>query len=419
MSKLINKTRLEQFATALWTKIKGRYDKAFKEAEISSRTGREKHITFKRISEQNPLKVSLEDYTRLQDKNDFKQDVSADNVAVVDNSGIGTDVGSGSKDRSLGFRRLTTDSFSDGYVDHIRINIPNIPANTAATSRWYVWAIKQGATGKNGDTVTKVICNNTVINVDTINKNSAVKKFVKIPVEDSFENGTYFIVRCVTHELEIMNSIIPEYSEDVVNMNQSQPPMQKGETINWDEGYNATGNTAIMYLYGRESIGSLSLKLKKAQADSSAYVKHTDCTSTGGNGQAGKVVKLDSNGKLAENMLPSIALNEFFSVTANTWNESALSGTTYQNGDIIYHTNTQKRYLCIDKNATFANRFVELNSKDGVVQSVNGKVGAVELELLTTETNLKLNITSNGETVTKAVDIITQEEITQMITNLQ
>lgn len=414
MSKLINKTRLEQFATALWTKIKGRYDKAFKEAEISSRTGREKHITFKRISEQNPLKVSLEDYTRLQDKNDFKQDVSADNVAVVDNSGIGTDVGSGSKDRSLGFRRLTTDSFSDGYVDHIRINIPNIPANTAATSRWYVWAIKQGATGKNGDTVTKVICNNTVINVDTINKNSAVKKFVKIPVEDSFENGTYFIVRCVTHELEIMNSIIPEYSEDVVNMNQSQPPMQKGETINWDEGYNATGNTAIMYLYGRESIGSLSLKLKKAQADSSTYVKHSDCTAEGGQAYADKVVKLDGKGKLSESMLPAIALNEFLSVT--TFSESGLANIQYQNGDIIFDSTSQKRYLCVNKKAPdFNDRFVELNAKDGVVTSINTEKGDVVLSVVEDGDNIKFK--ANQREI-GTISSITQQEITEIIDSL-
>lgn len=424
MSKLINKTRLEQFATKLWAKIKGRYDNALSGATLSDGTSQEKKITFTRISGTDEV-VNLQDYTRLQDRNEFKEDVSADNVAIADNNDIGTSVGAGSKDRSLGFRRLTTDSFSDGYVDHIRINIPNITANASATSRWYVWAIKKGATDKNGDTVTKVICNNTEITVDTINENSVVKKFVKIPVKDSFENGTYFIVRCATHELEIVERILPEYSEDVVNMNNSQPPTTTNTQIDWNAGVNSTNNTAIMHLYGRESIGSLSLKLKKTQADSSLYVKHSDCTVEGGKQtDAGKVVKLGTDGKLHDSLMPSIAINEYIEVT--TFDHTTLQGKRYENGDVVVVTSggqVTKRYLCINKNknsADLTEGFVELNSKDGVVQSVNGKVGAVELNLATTTDALKLTIgNGSGSVVEKSVDVITEGEITSMIENLQ
>ena len=175
-----------------------------------------------------------------------------------------------------------------------------------------------------------------------------------------------------------------------------------------------------MHLYGRESIGSLALKLKQTQADGSKYVLKSETTATGGTGNENKVVKLDGQGKLSESMLPAIALNEFISVSAPTWGEEALRGKEFQNGDIIFHEQTQKRYLCINKDASnFNDRFVELNSKDGVVQSVNGKVGAVELQLQATSDKVKLNITSAGSTATTEVDIISDTEITAILDALQ
>lgn len=426
MSKLINKTRLGQFATKLWAKIKERYDGAFVDAALTPDSSEDKKLTFTRKSGQNQLEIDLASYARLTDKNDFKQDVSADNVAIIDNRNIGTDFGVGSKDRSLGFRRLTTDSFSDGYVDHIRINIPNSTTNTnaGATSRWFVWAIKQGTNGKIGDTVTKVVCDNAEINVDTINENSQEKKFVRIPVKDSFENGTYFIVRCTTHELEIVNRINPEHSENVVNMNKSQPPMVPGTVINWTSGDNVTtSNTVVMQLFGRESIGSLSLKLKQTQSDSSLYVKHSDCVTTGGaEAHAGKVVKLGNDGKLDNSLMPKIAINEYYPISA--FNNTELANVKYENGDVVVvatNGRVSKRYLCINKRDGVANStddFVELNSKDGVVTSLNSKRGDLDLALESTETHVKLKINGDGTAAETQLEIITNGEIDTMINNL-
>ena len=410
MSKLINQSRLQKFAEGLWTKIKDRYDDAFVGATL---TAAEKKIKFTKKKGGPTVDVDLADYARLQDRNEFKQDVSADNVAIIDNRNIGTDFGADSKDRSLGFRRLTTDSFSDGYIDHIRINIPNSSTNTNAgtTSRWFVWAVKQGANGKNGDTVTKVVCNNSVINVDTVNE----KKFVKIPVEYSFENGTYFIVRCTTHQLEVVNRVSSEYSEDVVNMNNTQPPMEPGAVINWASGDNITrSNTVVMQLFGRESIGSLSLKLKQTQADSSKYVLKSETTTTS---EADKVVRLDNNGKLHKDMLPSIAVNDYFPV--DTFTDAQLGALKYENGDVVFDRATQKRYLCINKGTTNSTtEFVELNSRDGVVQSVNGKVGAITLELQATSDKVKLNIGNGTDTTETAIPVISDDEITEILSRL-
>lgn len=422
-SKLITQSKLSYFATKLWAKIKERYDEAFVGATLTPNSSEDKKLTFTRKSGQNQLEIDLASYARLTDKNDFKQDVSADNVAIIDNRNIGTDFGVGSRDRSLGFRRLTTDSFSDGYVDHIRVNIPNSSANTSATSRWYVWAIKQGTNGKIGDTVTKVVCDNVEINVDTINENSQEKKFVRIPVKDSFENGTYFIVRCTTHELEIVNRINPKHSEDVVNMNKSQPPMTPGTVINWTSGDNVTtSNTVVMQLFGRESIGSLSLKLKQTQSDSSLYVKHSETTDGTEQGEkAGKVVKLGADGKLNSNMLPSIAIGEYFEISEFT--DSALQGLNhYENGDTVVvtgATDTGARYLCINKGGSnlthLTDAFIKLNDKNGVVTSVNDVTGAVTLKIEATTDKLQLKV--NNE-MKSEVEIITNGEIDTMINDL-
>lgn len=415
MSNLINKTGLKKFADGFWTKIKGRYDNAFVNAEIPET---EKKIKFTKAGGGETKDVSLEKYARLQDRNEFEQDVSADNVAIIDNKYMGSNLGFTSNDRSLGFRQLTTNAFVDGYVDHIKIYVDK--DNTSDTSTWKVWAITKGPNGKESDRVAKVIRNSEALKVNSITEGTETKKFVIIPVKESFTNETYFIARCLTHNVEVAQTIDSKYKNDVVNLNKSQPPDQENSQITWTD--NATGNTAIMYLYGRESIGSLALKLKQTQADGSNYVLKSETTDgTGQETKAGKVLKLDNNGKINSDLLPAVAINEFISVSGATWQESIIT-SEYQNGDVIFHENTQKRYLCVDKTKPFDNgRFVELNSKDGVVSTVNGKTGAVELNLLSTTSEVKLTIgnAGSGTPVEKVIPIISDDEITEILDSLQ
>ena len=261
MSNLINRTRLQKFAEDFWATIKGRYDVAFKNATLTD----DKKLKFTKIVGTDTVDVSLEKYARLQDRNEFEQDVSADNVAIIDNKYMGSNLGFTSNDRSLGFRQLTTNAFVDGYVDHIKIYVDK--DNTSDTSTWKVWAITKGPNGKESDRVAKVILNSEALKVNSITEGTETKKFVIIPVKDSFTNETYFIARCSTHMVEVAQTIDTKYKNDVVNLNKSQPPDQENSQITWTD--NATGNTAIMYLYGRESIGSLALKLRQTQADGS------------------------------------------------------------------------------------------------------------------------------------------------------
>lgn len=416
-SKLITQSKLSHFATGFWTKIKKRYDGTFKDARLSDRNGTVKKLTFTKTDD-TIHDVDLSDYVRLQDKNDFKQDVSADNVAILSNRHIGTTTSFESNNRSLGFRQLTTSAFVDGYVDHIRIYVDSANANT--TSTWKVWAITKGKNGKESDRVKKVVYESSSLAVQSITENSVDRKFVIIPIKESFVNETYFIARCSTHTVEVVQNIETEYRGDVVNLNHTQPPDAEDSEIGW-AGINADGNTAIMYLHGRESIGSLALKLNKVSPDSGLYVKHSETTNTGGTDNANKVVKLDSSGKLDKEMLPTIAINEYFEIAA--FNHTTLKSQRYENGDVVVVNGTGKKYLCIkrDKNPDdLTEGFIELNDKNGVVTGVNDKTGAVVLNLVSTENSLKLTIENGtGDAVEKTVPIVTEGDIDSIIEGLR
>ena len=422
-SKLITQSKLSHFATGFWGRIKTRYDGTFKSARLSESNSNDKKLIFTK-TDNTEAKVDLSDYVRLQDRNAFKQDVSADNVAILSNRHIGNSFSYTSQHRSLGFRGLTTDSFSDGYVDHIRIYISD-NANTSTNSTWFVWAIKKGENNnKNGDRVVKVIHRSKELSVNSITENSEVKKFVNIPIKDSFENDIYFIVRCTTHELQVVSGINSEYTADTVNMNNAQPPMNEGDLVNWANGDNSTNNTVVMYLFGRESIGTLSLKLNKVNSDSGLYVKQDEVSTKP---VANKVVRLDGPGKLNKDMLPSIAINEYFDIDQFTHEKLDAIKDRFENGDVVVVTGNGadqgKRFLCVNKKDNLGNLregFVELNSKDGIVKSVNGKIGEVVLDLVSTENSLKLTIgNGDGNAVEKNVPIVTDDDIDAIIRGLQ
>lgn len=413
-SKLITKGGLNSFATKFWTKIKEKYNVSFKDVTLTA----DKKLKFTKIEGANTVDIDLVDYAKLTDKSEFKQDVSADNVAILSNDHIGNSVRFDSQNRSLGFRQLTTSAFVDGYVDHIRIYVDSANANT--TSTWKVWAITKGKNGKESDRVKKVVYESSSLAVQSITENSVDRKFVIIPIKESFVNETYFIARCSTHTVEVVQNIETEYRGDVVNLNHTQPPDAEDSEIGW-AGINADGNTAIMYLHGRESIGSLALKLNKVSPDSGLYVKHSETTNTGGTDNANKVVKLDSSGKLDKEMLPTIAINEYFEIAA--FNHTTLKSQRYENGDVVVVNGTGKKYLCIkrDKNPDdLTEGFIELNDKNGVVTGVNDKTGAVVLNLVSTENSLKLTIENGtGDAVEKTVPIVTEDDINTIINGLQ
>ena len=425
-SKLITQSKLNRFATKFLDKIKRRYDGTFKDASITQSTDPNKKITFTRVSGENPLEINLKDYARLQDRNAFKQDVSVDNVSIESNRHIGNPNTNASNDRSLGFRGLTSDSFVDGYVSELVILVDS-DAVVGSSTTWKVWAIKKGET-RDGDTVKKLIqqngSNDIQTNVLSFNDNGTTRKCVMIPINEEFDEEVYFIVRSQNTRCNVCETIDPKYHSDVINMNDTQPPTTPGSTINWGSGGNTPANTAIMYLIGRESIGSLHNKIKALEKDSGLYVKQSEVSPTA---SPNKVVRLDNSGKLDKDMLPSIAINEYFQIEQFTHEKLNEIKAQFENGDVVVVTgdgdNKGKRFLCVNKQDNIDDLrkcFIELNSKDGSVVSVNGKSGEVVLDLVATENSLKLTIgNGTGAAVEKIIDIITDDEIDSIINNLQ
>ena len=413
MSKLINKTRLQQFATKFWAKIKERYDVAYKGVTLTD----DKKLKFTKIAGADTVDINLADYARLQDRNEFKKDVSANDAANINNTHIGTVNGAMSRNRFLAYRGLTSKSFIDGYVHSIIVYIGgSVPNDTAST--WKVWAINKKQ-NKNSDTINTLLYNAYEGTVETLNINGTDRKIVRIPVDRTFNEEVYFLLRTTTQDIQAMTQISPQYIEDVINVPHDQSSVPN-TNVNYAD--NATNNTITMHLVGRESIKSLSEKLDKVNSNSSTYVKHSDCTVEGGQqAHSGKVVKLGTDGKLNSNMLPSIAIGEYFEI--NEFTDSALQGLNhYENGDTVVvtsGTDRGSRYLCINKDGrdltNLTDAFIKLNDKNGVVTSVNDVTGAVTLKIEATTDKLQLKV--NNE-MKSEVEIITNDEIDAMITAL-
>ena len=414
MSNLINKTRLQKFATDLWAKIKGRYDGTFKEAEISASESADKKITLTRVNDQTK-EISLADYARLQDRNKFKKDVSVDDAKVVSNANVGSingTVPAGS--RTTGYRRLTSKLFTDGYVKSLRIYLPT---NTGNTINAHVWMIKKGASKAEDKFLEpKIIKAAPVLT-------SGANKYIDVEIEREFAEETFFVIRTEGDQpIQGINNIKQEFRDDIINVNEQFNPQSTDTLANWDNYRPTYDLVGHMELHGRTGIVDISKRLDEIDTASGNYVLQSETTTTGGAGNANKVARLGGDGKLDANMLPAIAINEYF--TATDFTHAELSKLTFQNGDVVVVTkgNKAKRYLCVDKehNTTdLRNAFVELNDKSGVVTGVEGRTGNVTLELETTDDKFKLKINGDGGAeVVKELDIISEADINSIISGL-
>ena len=404
-NNIVKQSQLKEIIDYSWTKTKERYDNAFVDAEIPAT---EKKITFRKAN--NTTKdVNLTDYARLQDKNNFKQDVSVNNAANINNTHIGTVNGAMSRDRFLAYRGLTSKSFIDGYVHSIIVYIDGSVQNDTA-STWKVWAINKKQ-NKDSDTINTLLHTSYQGAVETLNIDGTDRKIVRIPVDRTFNEEVYFLLRTTTQNIQAMTQISSQYIEDVINVphDQSSTP---NENVNYND--NATNNTITMHLVGRESIKSLSEKLDKVNADGRLYVKKEEVSTTS---VANKVVRLGADGKLDKGMLPSIAINDYF--TVSTFNDVQLRTITYENGDIVVATDTSKRYLCINKGTSNATtEFIELNSKDGIITSINGYRPGADGNIVVTATQNGTGITmtfgSTGGTPVTVATYMTDQEVTEI-----
>jgi hypothetical protein len=107
---------------------------------------------------------------------------------------------------------------------------------------------------------------------------------------------------------------------------------------------------------------------------------------------AGQVPVLDASGKLDINTLPAIAITDTFQPAS----ETEMLALTAQRGDIAIRTDLSKTFILKADDATVIANWVELKTPTDVVQSVNGKTGAITL----TASDLGLGNVTNESKVT-------------------
>lgn len=416
-SKLITQSKLSHFATGFWNRIKDKYDGTFKDANLTE----DKKLIFTKVSG-TPKEINLKDYARLTDKSEFKKDVSVDDAGTKSNLSIGQRTGIViPSQRSLGARNLSSGLFTDGYVSKLRVYLDSAVQQTQQVNI-HVWAIKKGDTKSDDRTAKAKLISGDPTTIESGNN----KKWIDIPINEAFANDTYFIFRTSDPvNVEAISNIAPENSDHVINLVVDTPPNEADRPLIW------TGErkdiTAHVEIFGRMGIVDLNKKIEKVSADSSLYVKQEETTKTGGTASANKVVRLDNNGKLDKDMLPSIAINEYFEIDQFTHEKLDAIKDRFENGDVVVVTgsgaNHGKRFLCVNKKdnlGNLVNGFVELNSKDGIVKSVNGKIGDVVLDLAATEDSLKLTIGNGTDpAVEKIVHIVTEGDIDSIINGLR
>lgn len=117
---------------------------------------------------------------------------------------------------------------------------------------------------------------------------------------------------------------------------------------------------------------------------------------------AGNVPVLDSNGKLADGVIPSIAITDTYEAASQT---AMLGLSAARKGDVCIRTDQNKCYIltgdAANSYSTLAN-WKELKTPTDAVSSVNGKTGAVTLTIgdiyAVSGTKLTLVAMTNGDT---------------------
>lgn len=112
--------------------------------------------------------------------------------------------------------------------------------------------------------------------------------------------------------------------------------------------------------------------------DSTYYLNYNNLTNKPTLGTAaGNIPILDSNGKLAESVIPAVAITDTYVVAT----ETAMLALNAQKGDIAIRSDLNKSFVLQATPASTLANWKELLTPTDAVLSVNGKTGAVTLNL--------------------------------------
>lgn len=313
MSNLINKTRLQEFATGLWTRIKDRYDGTFKGVTLDDRT-----LKFTKADETTQtVDVELTNFAKYNEQTNFDGDVTVNDADFYNNSSLGDITRTvDPTNRTLGARNLTSKMFTDGFVSTLRIHLDS--SHTESQMSVHLWEIKKGNSKQEDRTISK-LKNGESVTVTQVGN----EKYVDIAINKKYEEDTYFLFRSGNPAVVKAISNIPrDKANDVMNLVDTTPPPGTGQAL--DLSNQIENETAYVEIFGRIGIKDLNSKINQLQA----------------------------------------------------------------------------------------------NSKDGVVSTVNDKTGAITLRLEATDNEVKLNIGNGTDTTETAINIISDTEITEILSRL-
>lgn len=409
-NNIVKHEQLRDIAGDLWTKAKKR-DITTLEYDADTKTLKGKNSVDTVL-----LNATLTDLVSINDRAEFKKDVSVDDAKTVSNSNIGSVNGPvAAGNRTTGYRGLTSKQFTDGYVKLLRIHLP---PSASGTINAHVWMIKKGALKTEDKFLEKTTKIATVLT-------SGTNKYIDVEIERKFEEETFFVLRTEgSQQIQGINNIKPEFINDIINVNDSFNPSSTTENINWNGFAPRTDLVGHMELHGRTGIVDISKRLEEINLASGNYVLQSDTTATGGTGQQGKVVKLGADGKLHTNMLPELAINRV--LTAN--NKSAALSMRGPNkeqlqlGDVVIITEEQNKvYMCKNDatDATFNDAFIELSLGDGTIKTVAGgspnAQGNIQVTVAEEGTEgIKVTFGSSGGTPVKIATYMTQAEVDEI-----
>ena len=278
-----------------------------------------------------------------------------------------------------------TPSFSvsaNTFVDKLIIGLgDNIEVGTE------IVGVNVGTVGVNDNTVIEhLIVQGTAVATENTYSEISCSKIISIPINRIFDKNIYFMVGAkgmVWHEARYANVIASGGDRGMPRVGTRLQP----------NSTNYVGKTLI--------IGQgLSIQEGFEKAIN-AYNTVNQATSVGGNDNASKLVKLSSNGKLDESLIPAIALNEVIPAT-NKENALSMIGSgvgQINRGDIVTLSDGSihiyKGRPSGQTNNDFDRDFLSLSVGNGTVKKVNNVAPGADGNVTVVAANIEYHTGSN------------------------
>lgn len=357
-NNIVKQEQLHEIAGDLWTKAKKRDIEKF---EYDSNTK-----TIKGKSDSNvdlDITTQLTNMAVVDQENRFTQDnvftkVYIDDISttlgmnIPDGGNLGHSINAQNNIRRYGNRKMSTGQ-KGAHVDKIVIPVSNGMEVGLNATPLTVWAVKKGATKANDVLIETPIVDRVVLQVKGENSpfpssiTATYPRYVECTIDQTFDKDVYFIYTFVDHgnciaKRDLTPSAdhlcIEESTFNTASITTSHPCDKYGVHLIYmtkkvdikdlianggtvkkvndrlpDSQGNVTINAEHIKMDDSSSAKTVKeeveLKLNKSEADT-LYVKKSDTTNTGGTQNQGKVVKLDTDGKINTSMLQYMTPDE-------------------------------------------------------------------------------------------------------------